>query len=181
MTPDERRVYGYLKSLGLDVCKIPEGGPQKAPDFRVSLDGEAVGYCETKSIRPWPDGEGPDPTFNRLTSDIHRAAAQLDSLNPSDDLFNILTFVNYEPAVDERDLISALTGNFYAESGKLYPLYRKYSHGRIRADKLRIDLYLWFQEGKDQPFKLFNMSQDDRFRRLCSALGTDPDDVVPMD
>ena len=39
--------------------------------------------------------------------------------------------------------MSVLTGNFHAEGGGVEPIYEEISEGRIREEKLTIDLYVW--------------------------------------
>jgi hypothetical protein len=46
------------------------------------------------------------------------------------------------------DLIQVLTGNAYCEGGDVIPMFREYSEGRIPEEKLRVHLYLWFNEWK---------------------------------
>lgn len=175
---DEERVAEHLRFLGLDTRRFgKEEMMQRTPDFRLYDSAGLAGFCEVKSSTPLPEGVGPDPTFNRTSSDIHQASEQLHSVNPSREAINVLAFVNHEAAIDERDLYAVFTGNFYSTRGVAYPIYRKYSHGRIKAEKTLIDVYLWFQTDEPQPSTLFNMSDGERFIRACSLFRADPDDL----
>lgn len=175
---DEDRVAQHLKNLGIDAHRFnTDEMAERTPDFRLYTSAGLVGYCEVKSSGPLAEGVGPDPTFNRLSRHIHEAAGQLHSVNSGHEGINVLALVNHESAIDERDLIGVFTGNFYEERGTVHPIYRKYSHGRIRAEKLRIDVYLWFQLDEPRPYTLFNMSDRARFSRSCSLFQVEPDDV----
>lgn len=119
----------------------------KTPDFRVFKGAELVLYCEAKHIQQdeWLNkqlnnaqplqfvgGARPDPVFNRLTDRIHEAAKQFNAVNPDRFLPNVLVFTNSDHQCGFFDLIAVLTGNFYAESGAVEPIYKQYSEGRIR-------------------------------------------------
>lgn len=82
-----------------------------------------------------------------------------------------LLFVNHEIGAEVIDLMSVFTGIFYSDDGNKFKIFSKYSEGRIREEKFRIDLYLWFdRDGKtyfrfvlDSPFK----------NQLCDIFGVD--------
>jgi hypothetical protein len=70
--------------------------------------------------------------------------------------------------------VSVLTGNAYTDSGSLLPWYRSYSEGRIREEKERIHLYLWFDVDEPEPRKFWTQSHDAHHLTLCRYLGIDP-------
>jgi len=163
----------------------------KTPDFRVYQDTTLACYCEVKSIDEdiWLDkqiaaappmtivgGGRPDPTFNRLTDDIHEAVKQCNAVNPDLHYPNILIFVNNDAKCGLMDLLGVTTGNFFAEGGKRIPIYRWYSEGRIRDEKYRIHLYIWITPRVREQF-LFNRRHEGHFIRLCELLQVDPRDV----
>lgn len=69
-----------------------------------------------------------------MTGQIHKAVGQLDAGNPAREHLSVLAIVNGDDEAGMTDLISSLTGNAYCESGALWPMFREYSEGRIRAD-----------------------------------------------
>ena len=130
----------------------------KTPDFRAFQGEELALYCEAKHVQrdDWLDkklknakplepvgGLRPDPIFNRVSNHIHEAAQQFNAVNPDHQYPNVLVFVNSDRHCGLTDLRSVLTGNFFAKDGSVDPIYTEYSEGRIREEKLTIDLYLW--------------------------------------
>lgn len=167
----------------------------KTPDFRVYLGGDFCFFCEVKSVRgdDWlgrqladaapmqiVSGARPDPTFNRLTDDIHTAVQQFDAVNADRHHPNVLAFVNYEQICDLGDLLAVVTGNFYASDGTRHPIYRQYSRGRIRTDNLRIDLYLWLKGIEDHHLR-FTLVHQEHHLTLCRRFGLDPASIKSVD
>jgi hypothetical protein len=163
----------------------------KTPDFRVFRADELACYCEVKSIDQdmWLDaqlaaappmtivgGGRHDPTFNRLTDDIHEAVKQLNAVNPDVQYPNLVVFVNNDVKCGVMDLLGVTTGNFFAADGKRIPIYRCYSEGRIRDEKYRIHLYVWVTPGVREQF-LFNRAHEAHFNRLCALFQVDPGQV----
>ncbi len=168
----ETRVQEYLTGAGLRVEQFTKADMRqgRTPDFRVFAGDELAFYCEVKTSQEdeWLDKQlaaappltlvgdsRPDPTYNRICKYIHNAVGQFDAVNLSMDRPNVLAIVNGDDGAGITDLISLLTGNVYGESGKVWPMFREYSEGRIREEKLRVHLYLWFSEwkpGKPQMF-----------------------------
>jgi hypothetical protein len=70
------------------------------------------------------------------------------------------------------DLIAVLTGNAYTDRRSVLPWFRNFSEGRIREEKKRIHLYLWF-DGASDPKKFWMQSNSDH-AALCRYLGIDP-------
>jgi hypothetical protein len=144
----------------------------KTPDFRVFKGTEFVFYCESKHVQydEWLDkrlanakpleivgGLRHDPTFNRLAGHVHEAAKQFYAVNADRELPDVLIFTNSDTHCLFADLLSALTGNFHAEGGTVEPIYKEISEGRIREEKLTIDLYVWLREWKGKQQKRSTM------------------------
>lgn len=157
----------------------------KTPDFRIEMEGLLFAYCEVKSPRDgWLDeqlresspgdivgGLRPDPTFNRISNHIHKAIGQFDAVNPDRKVPNILVFVNHDRMSSHADLRETLTGSFRADDGSDSPTMKHVSEGRIKDEKLRVDMYLWFQ-GRTLKPKIY-LSGTDKIHddRLCEAFG----------
>jgi len=163
----------------------------KTPDFRVFKSSELVLYCEAKHVQrdDWLDkkldealplelvgGSRPDPIFNRLAEHIHRASQQFAAVNPGRQSPNVLVFTNSDRQCGFPDLLGVLTGNFYGDGGEVAPIYRNYSEGRIREEKLTIDLYVWFNEWKGnlQEGSHFFIEGGKHYERLCILMNSDP-------
>lgn len=163
----------------------------KTPDFRVFKGTEFVLYCESKHVQydEWLDkqlenaqpleivgGLRHDPVYNRLADRIHDAAKQFEAVNPDRQFPNILIFTNSDTHCGFPDLLSVLTGKFYAEGGIVDPIFNQISEGRIREEKLTIDLYVWLNEwkGKQQKGTLYFNSGSKHYAALSALLGSDP-------
>jgi hypothetical protein len=175
VTKDELLVAEFLKTKGLSPQRFGKAEhTSETPDFRL-LSGEVlVGFCEVKSrvYTPW-EGVEKDTTTDGLSADIHKAVSQFDAVNPELTAYNLFALVNHEPGLDWMDLDNVLTGNFYADSGEVYPIYRRVSEGRIRMEKRRIDLYMWFNPTETVPFMIVSPNESARREGLCNLLGVD--------
>jgi hypothetical protein len=161
----------------------------KTPDFRVFKVEQVAFYCEAKHIQhdDWLDKKlqkaqpleivgGPrhDPIFNRIAEHIHKAAQQFDGVNHERKYPNVLVFTNSDRNCGFADLVSTLTGNFYAEGGGVDPIYKNVSEGRIRKEKLTIDLYVWFDEGHPEKHWKFFVESSPHYAALSTLLGSNP-------
>jgi hypothetical protein len=153
----------------------------KTPDLRVYKAGQFAFFCEVKEVAedPWSGGLRSDPIFNRLTDDIHTAIAQFDSVNPFLEHPNVLAFVNNDRMCGSLDLIGVTTGLLLTEGGGAAAVYQIYSEGRIRDEKRRIHLYLWYDSFKANKI-MFNASDKRHWSRLCSYFNFDPDEIKPI-
>lgn len=184
---DEELVISLLAQKGLVAERFTktERRSGKTPDFRVYSKGALVFYCEVKTIDNdlWLDemldkspsgkivgGARPDPIFNRLTDDVHKAASQFNAVNNANDVPNVLIFVNHDSLCDEMDMIAVLTGNFLAEDGTPHRIYSKFSEGRIKDEKYTIALYCWVENGKFRSL-LFNEAEKLFLKKLCYLFG----------
>jgi hypothetical protein len=160
MNAAEQFAEDYLRARGFRPERFTKAEMRrsKTPDYRVFQGGELVLYCEAKHVQrdEWLNkklndakpleivgGARPDPIFNRLSNHIHEAAQQFNAVNPEHLYPNVFVFVNSDRLSGLQDLRSVLTGNFYAKGGSVEPIYTEYSEGRIREEKLTIDLYIW--------------------------------------
>ncbi len=159
----------------------------RTPDFRVFNEGQLCFYVEVKSLH----GEDPldlalagvddfeiavmfrnDPIFNRLTSAVHESVKQFDAVNPAREYPNVLALVNYDQVSNIGDLLGVLTGRFFADDGTQDVIYGKFAAGRIAADAIRIDLYIW-RDGDGETRYLY--TEGSRHRDLLTRVfGTDP-------
>jgi hypothetical protein len=163
----------------------------KTPDFRIFKGSEFVFYCESKHVQydDWLDkqlenakpleivgGLRHDPIFNRLADRIHDAAKQFDAVNHDHEFPNVLIFTNSDTHCGFPDLLSVLTGNFHAEGGAVEPIYKEISEGRIREEKLTIDLYVWLNEwkGKQQKGTLYFNAGSKHYGAVSALFGSDP-------
>ena len=93
---------------------------------------------------------------------------------PALDPPNVLAIVNREKGAKFGDLIHVLTGNAY-EGGEVIPMFSKYSKGRIREEKLRVHLYLWFDEREpSRPRMFLSDFHAAHYSALCRYLDVDP-------
>lgn len=138
-------VKKYLEYLGLEARKILESDI-KTPDYEVYLNGQLVFYCEEKTLE-YDDfvGAKKDPTYNAISTHVHKATKQFKSVNPNREYPNVLAFVNFDSLKNVHDLFITLTGNIRLDSGKYTKIHRV---GRITSDLDQIDLYLWFENEK---------------------------------
>ncbi|MBN8734316.1 MAG: hypothetical protein J0L64_27525 [Acidobacteria bacterium] len=188
----ESRVQAYLAAFGLRGERFTKAEMRqgKTPDFRVYSGDDLAFYCEVKTAQEdeWLDkqlaaappltlggGSRPDPTYNRISNYISSAVGQLDAVNPSMDYPNVLAIVNGDDGAGFTDLIQVLTGNASCESGELIPMFREYSEGRIRESKLRVHLYLWFNEWQErEPWKFFPEVHPDHHAAMCRYTNVNP-------
>ena len=178
----------------------PEMHQGKTQDFRVFKGTEFVLYSEAKHIQEdtWLDDQlnaGPpmtlvwglrhDPAFNRLSGHIDQAAKQFQAVNPNREYPNVLVFTSSDRGCMFTDLVSTLTGNFYAESGAIDPIYKSISEGRIREEKYTIDLYVFkdaFPGGRKKEHIYFQNKGSRHYLRLSELLRSDPSShkVIPQ-
>lgn len=187
----EERVKEFLSSYGLSVERFTkqEMKKGKTPDYRVMIDDQFSHYCEVKNSEKdkWIDnkfegaeageivgGHRKDPVFNRLTAHIHKARKQFDAVNPNEDHPNVLTFYNEDKNSGFLDLLAVTTGNFFAEGGDVFPIYKNFSEGRVKKDIERIHLFIWLDAYKPRRF-LFNTINLKFQSELCVIYGFDPE------
>ena len=193
MDPDEERTKSYLQGRGFRAERFSKVQTYsgKTPDFRVSRNGEFLLYCEVKSSPKdrWLDkqledvapgelagGLRNDPIFNRLTADIHEAVKQFDAVNKDEEYPNVLALVNHDRMCGFNDLLAILTGNFYSNDGTAHPIYRQFSHGRIKNEKGRIHLFIWLDDHKPDRL-LFSQSHDAHHVLLCNIFGVPQNEI----
>ena len=193
MDPDEEKVKRYLEERGFTVERFSKTETRvgKTPDFRVFRNAEFLFYCEVKSIPEdrWLDeqlnsaapgelagGARNDPIFSRLTKDIHEAVKQFDAVNNDQRHPNILALVNHDDMCGFNDLLGILTGNFYANDGTAHPIYRQFSHGRIKDEKGKVHLFIWLDDHKPDRL-LFSQTEETQHAALCAAFGVEQNKI----
>jgi len=187
ISPDEERVKRYLEDRGFTVERFSKEKTRtgKTPDFRVFQNTKFLFYCEVKSSVEdrWLDeklnkaspgklvgGARTDPIYNRLTGAIHKAVQQFDAVNKSRKHPNVLAILNHDDKCGFEDLIAIITGNFYAADGTAHPIFRKFSHGRIKNEKEKIHLIIWLDDhGQDHRF--FSEADETHHLVLGAAFG----------
>ena len=187
----EQVVKDFLSGYGLRSEKFDKTqiGIGKTPDFRIFINTDLVFYCEVKNAQKdmWLDekiakadpgeiivgGIRKDPVFNRLSAHIHKAHKQFDAVNKNESLPNVLAFYNEDKQSGFLDLLAVTTGNFYAEGGEVYPIYKNFSEGRIKADIEKIHLIIWLDVHKPYRF-MFNLANNRFQNELCSIFEYDP-------
>lgn len=65
------------------------------------------------------------------------------------------------------------------ESGAVHAIDQQFSHGRIKSEKGRIDLFIWLDHKNPDPV-LFSQTSVQHHADLCAALGTIPGDIQQM-
>lgn len=193
MDNDEKIIAGIFKKRDLQVKKFTKKrkAKSKTPDFQIFKDDKLAFFCEVKTIErdTWLEdkilnappltivgGGRNDPTFNRIANKIHEASQQFEAVNPDSGYPNVLAFVNHDDYCGIRDLDSVLTGQFFADGGKLYSIYEKYSEGRIKEEKFQIHLYIWSDNFKGN-FYRFNKINKKHLISLANYFGTDPNSI----
>jgi len=186
----ERVVKDFLSRYGLRSEKLEKNMIRtgKSPDFQVYRNDQLAFYCEVKNAQKdtWLDeklskadigeivgGSRKDPVFNRLSAHIHKARKQFDAINNDEKLPNVLAFYNEDDQSDFLDLLAVTTGNFFAEGGAVFPIYKNFSEGRIKSDIEKIHLFIWIDAYKQHRF-LFNMINSKYQDYLCSIFRFDP-------
>ncbi len=186
----EQIVKDFLSAYGLKSEKFgkEELRKGKTPDYRVYKDDRLFSYCEVKNAQQdtWLDnkldkaelvgGLRKDPVFNRLSAHIHKARKQFDAVNADEKLPNILSFYNEDKQSGFLDLMAVTTGNFFAEGGAVFPIYKNVSEGRVKKDIEKIHLFIWLDSHKPHRF-LFNTINSKFQSELCSIFGFDPESL----
>ncbi len=183
MNNSEELVAKELSKHGL-VCQRfskSELKKGKTPDYRVNKDNQLGFFCEVKEVKKdnWAQGLGNDPIFNRLTCDIHTAVKQFDAVNPDNNSPNVLAFVNNDQMCDFWDLVGVLTGGLLDKNGRVVEACYKFSEGRIKGEKGRIHLYLWFDSFKENEL-FFTQNNDEHLERLCGYFNITPNSIKPI-
>jgi len=196
LSSDESLILGYWQGNSFEVGSFSnaELRDRRTPDFRLSRSGKDVALCEVKSfqhdtwldeqIKKVPPGEvaggvRPDPIFNRISNAIHTAFKQFDSVNPAHELFNFLVLVNHDPSAHPEDLDRVLTGSEDPLHGVFDQTCLRFSQGRIREEKNKIDLYVWFDFLKADSFRVRRLffGNPATQESVCRLLGIDPENV----
>jgi hypothetical protein len=197
MNASEEIVAAYLKALYLTPERFTkvEMRQNRTPDFRVFCGNALAFYCEVKNAQEdrWLDEQGKDmvpgalygglrrdPIYNRVANYVHSAVHQFAAVNSDGQVPNVLAIVNEDRMAGFPDLRSVLTGNFYPANGPPDPIFRNISEGRIREERFRIHLYLWFDAGRNKPHMVFSHSNSAHDAVLCHYFGVKADQIKPF-
>lgn len=179
MDAGEIIVAEYLMDKGFRPERFSKSEQRngKTPDYRVFRDEEFAFFCEVKTIPldTWWGGLRNDPTFNRLSGDIHDAVKQFDAVNPKLEHPNVLAIVNQDFRTGFTDLVNVTTGCAITDEGA-HPIYRRFSEGRIKEEKSRIHLYVWLDNYKANRL-YFNLGLRHHLVKLCSYFGVEPESI----
>lgn len=187
---DEERIKGHLLEnyFQVEVFSKQERENTKSPDFRVLKDGEIIFFCEVKTIikDEWltkivsqaPEGKivggcRTAPEFNRISAKIHEAVAQFRAANPHHVYPNVLAFVSHDDRCKFTFLLNVYTGLFFATDGTRDKIFARYSDGRIKDEKLDVDLILWFRDAEKEPQMYFPRIYEDLYGKLCAHFNVD--------
>jgi hypothetical protein len=182
MDIDENYIREFFTTKGLRAEEFNknEKGHSKTPDFKVFKENNLVFFCEIKTIArdEWAGGSRNDPVYNRLSTKIHEAVNQFNTINPDLKYPNVLVFINHnnEGRCGVIDLYSVFTGFAKIEGGGVFPGFTKFSEGRIKGEKNRIHLFIWVKEDK-APNYLFNEDNKIYVEKLCSYFDINPRDI----
>jgi len=100
----------------------------------------------------------------------------LDAVNPDRAVPSVLVQVNNDDRCGSLDLIGLVTGRLLLEGSDAVPIYVKYSEGRIRTEKFRVDLYLWYDARRVNQL-VFNMADRRHLAKTDELFDVDPDSI----
>jgi len=175
---DEQLVESYFHLCGFVPLRFSKQEKQRGrtPDFKVACRaGRTRFFCEVKTIEHDSEDDGrPDPIYNRLCADTHTAVKQLDAVNPGMELPNVLAFVNHDRSCGLLDVFTVFTGCGVDSAGNSFLLYPQFSEGRIRTEKFRLNLFLWFDAPRPLPQRLWTATNYAAHEALCAFFGVEP-------
>lgn len=186
MTEVEKLAKEYFEQLGFKIegyakneMRIPDN---KTPDFKVYRNDELVFYCEHKEIEEDKRNFNEenqytqkDNIYDIISYKINDAGKKFQSVNSNHKIPNVLFFYNNRPK-SEADIVDCIfthTGNFYTNSSKIIPAFKKISEGRIKEKKKLIDLYIWQNKTNNKIKFCFNCDSS-YLKKLCELFNEDP-------
>ena len=145
MTEDKDLTINFFKSKQIEARHFPKVNEGKKADFELYLNNNLFGYCELKSIVEYDFvGERQDPTYNKIQSKVHKSAKQLESVNSSHSVPNIVFFINHTKNVGWQDLWYVLTGQATPPNQPTVPVdLRYFSRLKKKGDFDIIDYFIW--------------------------------------
>jgi hypothetical protein len=146
---------------------------------RVQVVTQWAFFLEIKEIEDVVTHRHGDFILDRIAARIHDAVAQFDAVNPDLEEPNVLAFVNRNPMCGTLDLVEVVTGHRLLEGGETAPIGLRWSEGRIREEKWRTHLWLWFdcQRGNGV---FFNTVDRRHLERLAALLSVNPDSIADV-
>lgn len=177
----EQKVVAVLEARNLrcEPFSKVEKRAGKTPDRRVYQGGDFAFFLEIKEIEDVVSHGLGDSILDRIAARIHDAVAQFDAVNPDLEQPNVLAFVNRNRMCGTLDLVEVVTGHRLLEGGETAPIGLRWSEGRIREEKWRIHLWLWFDCQKGNGV-FFNTVDRRHLERLAALLAIDPDSIADI-
>jgi len=168
MSPREARAATFLSGFGLKVEKVAEGATKTA-DFRVTASDQFDFHGEVKAIEG-PGQDKPmtwDSICNRIGSDIRKAVAQFDAVNPSHSAPNVLIFLAEDMRIHWRLMKDFFEGKIEIEGQTIADLTR-HRFGRVRQALPVVDLFILLDTGDN--LTLFFTGSDPTFLPKLATL-----------
>jgi hypothetical protein len=168
MTPDEMKVEQLLRSLGLTPERFGEdqqlahgepskGEKGKTPDFRVRTMASGLFFCEVVSI-VHDEGAQYIP-HNKLADKIHKAVRQFDAVNSARLAPNVVVWICHQVFMAPDSLLIPLMGKVPMGDGTWCTGFERYSEGRIKDEKRRVDAHIWVDAHDKAHFLFFQDPQ----------------------
>ncbi len=151
---DEILAEGFLRSYKLNPMRFEKTHRQKdTPDFKVSTPSGGLFMCEVKSIDIDAIDKGirHNTIYNSLTSKLHKAHKQFNSVNSNHFVPNVIVWVSHDLRINWHTFTNLMQGNIQVE-GKLIRNLGKFSNGRIKHEKLEIDMHIWLHKNGEAEF-----------------------------
>lgn len=167
------------RSLRCEPFSKREMRAGKTPDRRVFQGDDLAFFLEIKEIEDVVTHGPGDSILDRIAARIHDAVAQFDAVNPDLEEPNVLAFVNRNQMCGTLDLVEVVIGHRLLEGGHTAPTGLRWSDGRIRKEKWRIHLWLWFDCQKGNGV-FFNTVDRRHLDRLAIPFGVSPDSIVDV-
>lgn len=164
-TPDEKLAKKFLESHQLSPERFDKSVAGRTPDFKVSSKSGVLFMCEIKSIEGAIDkGILHATIFNNLTKKLHKAYKQFDSVNSQHLVPNVLIWVSHDFQINWHTFTNLMRGKIQIED-RLIRNLGKFTNGRIKHEKLEIDMHIWLHKNGDAEF-LVNPTYRDFAHRL---------------
>lgn len=141
----EKFAEDFLKSLTLRTTRFPKNKKEKAPDFKVETQSGFFFFCEVKSIEIETSREGLlySSINNCITTRVHKAFKQFQSVNANKFVPNVLIFISHNFQINYKSFEDLLRGKLEIEGAEIAD-FSKYKYGRFKNEIKEIDLVIFF-------------------------------------
>ncbi|MBX7046382.1 MAG: hypothetical protein K1X86_11165 [Ignavibacteria bacterium] len=142
---DEKFIEDFLKSLTLKPTRFPKNKEEKSPDFKVETQNGFLFFCEVKSIEIETSKEGLlySTIYNCITTRVHKAFKQFESVNALRFVPNVLIFISHNFQINFKSFEELLIGKLEIEGDKIAD-FSKYKYGKFKNEIKSIDLVIFF-------------------------------------